>query len=128
MKKKKKFSVTLIEIMIVILLIGMITGALAFNMSGSLDKGRAFKTEQTISRIKDILLLEYASGADDLATIAEKWTEIISNSALALEKGRDLMRDGWKEPIQVSIKNGEIVVTSTKLQEYKTKYAKKAKS
>ena len=61
MKIKKRF-ITLIEIMIVILLIGLIGGALAFNMRGSIDEGKAFKSEQNISRLHDVLMMEYANG------------------------------------------------------------------
>lgn len=125
--KKKKFSITLIEIMIVILLIGMITGALAFNMSGSMDKGRAFKTEQNIMRIKDILMLEYATGNESLSDIAKEWEEVVARSSLVLNKGADLMKDGWKEPLKVSCTKGEIVISSTKFEAYKTSHEKQKK-
>ncbi len=58
----KKQAITLIEIMIVILLIGLIGGTLAYNMRGSLDKGKEFKTEQNKSKLYDVLMLEYAKG------------------------------------------------------------------
>ena len=124
MKRRKRLAVTLIEIMIVILLIGMITGALAFNMAGSLDKGRAFKTEQTIARVRDLLLLEYATGTDDLKKITEQWRDVIQRSPLVLDKGENLLTDGWKEPLKVTCPRGELVITSSKLQKYKARHAR----
>ncbi len=62
---------TLIEIMIVILLIGMIGGALAFNMRGSMDEGKKFKTRQNIARVYDILMMEHAEGTS-LEEVVEK--------------------------------------------------------
>ena len=50
-KKKKQYALTLIEIMIVIVLIGLIGSVIGANMKGSLDEGKAFKTK-------------YAHGAD----------------------------------------------------------------
>ncbi len=53
---------TLLEIMIVIVLIGLIGSVIGFNMKGSLDEGRAFKTRQAQEQIQDILMLEVARG------------------------------------------------------------------
>ncbi len=53
----KKRAITLLEIMIVIFLIALIGGVVGFNMKGSMDKGKAFKTSQAISRVKEILYL-----------------------------------------------------------------------
>ena len=52
----KKRSVTLLEMMIVITLIGLIASVIGYNMKGSLDRGKAFKTEESQKQIKDILL------------------------------------------------------------------------
>ena len=59
---KKKRYITLLEIMIVILLIGIITSVVGYNVKGSLDKGKVFKTEQAQNQIKELLLLEVAKG------------------------------------------------------------------
>ncbi len=88
-EKKKKKAVTLIEIMIVIVLISLIGGALAFNMRGSMDQGRAFKTEQNINRAYDILMLEYAKGELVLKEIVELQKDILNKSPLVTE-GRKL--------------------------------------
>ena len=43
--------------MVVISLIAIIGGVLSYNLKGSLEKGKAFKTEQSIKRITEILTL-----------------------------------------------------------------------
>jgi len=124
-KRKKTFAVTLIEIMVVILLIGVISGALAFNMAGSMDKGRAFKTEQNISRIKDILMMEYVQGDQSLSEVVKDWENVISRSPLVLKGGKELICDGWKETFKVALKGDTINVTSKKLDKYQQAHEKK---
>ena len=51
---------TLIEMMIVMFLIAMITGVVAFNYRATLSEGRAFKTQQGIEKVRTILLLSLA--------------------------------------------------------------------
>lgn len=113
---KKKRPITLIELLIVILLIGIIGGALAFNMKGSLNKGKVFKTEEGIRTIKDILQLEVAQGAD-IKTVANEWKTRVKDSPLA---GRpdELIKDGWGYEYKVSSKGDDINVESTGLQKY----------
>lgn len=122
-----KKSLTLIEVMIVILLIGLITGALAYNMSGSLDKGRVFTTEQNMTRIKDILLIEHSSSEEPLSTIVKNWEQVIARSPLVLKNGKDLVQDGWKEKFSVTMHGGEIQVTSKKLISFYEKHGKNEK-
>lgn len=123
MKQRKK-AVTLIEIMIVILLIGLIGGALAFNMRGSLDKGKVFKTEATQARVYDILMLKAAESNATLEEIVEHWVDHVNQSSL-VKKGTDLTQDGWNKKLIVSIVDDEIEVKSIGLQAYKTKHEKK---
>ena len=116
MKKRQKRPVTLIEIMIVILLIGLIGGALAVNMRGSMDKGREFKTEQNISRVYDALMLEYAKGARPIQEIVDDKKKVLDDCPF-LKKGSDLLMDAWGQELHIEIdENDEIVITSTKLQ------------
>lgn len=119
-----KKSLTLIEVMIVILLIGLITAALAYNMSGSLDKGRVFTTEQNMARLKDILLIEHSSSDEPLDKIVANWEQVIARSPLVLKNGKDLMQDGWKVKFRVRYESGsgEIHITSSKLTAFYEKH------
>jgi len=125
MKKKKKRSITLIEIMIVILLIGIIGGTLAFNMRGSMDQGRAFKSEQNMLRIHDILMLEMASSGRDLAEIVANWEENVKNSPM-VKDGSEICKDGWNKLFEVKvIDDDDLQITSAKLEAFKKKHEKK---
>jgi general secretion pathway protein G len=124
--KKKKRSLTLLEIMIVIVLIGLIGSVIGFNMKGSLDEGRAFKTRQAQEQIQDILMLEVARGTpmDDVIRDREKYLE---TSGL-VKKPRDFLKDGWGEEFDVKANgrgNGEIIVKSSRLAAYDRKKSEK---
>ena len=121
---KKKRAITLIEIMIVILLIGIIGGALAFNMRGSMDQGKAFKTEQNILRVQDLLLLECAQSGVEPSALVGKWEEVVAQSALVRDP-RELCKDGWNQKLKVEVVNGEFKVSSAKFKTFKEKHQKK---
>jgi type II secretory pathway pseudopilin PulG len=110
MKKKdqrKKRSVTLIEMIVVMLLIATIAGALAYNYQGSLNEGKAFKTKEGISRIKTILSLALAENNDARPEdVATEWTSYVQKSPLS-GKSQDLLRDGWGKPYNVRYKVNE---------------------
>lgn len=115
--KKVKRAITLIEIIIVIALISLIGSALAINMKGSLDKGRAFKTEQNIERIRNILILEMDNGEDG-ETIAKEWETHVKSSPLV--KASDVMRDGWGKEFKVTYLKGkdDFKIRSDRYQKY----------
>jgi len=104
-EKRKKRSLTLIEMIVVMLLIATITGALAFNYRASLDEGRAFKTREGISRITTILNLALAENpnlrAHDIGSEGT-WEKCVQSSPLA-GKGEDMIKDGWGEKYQVTV-------------------------
>src|SRR5438874_2517337 len=105
--KKKKRSITLMEIMIVILLIGIISGVVGYNMKGSLDKGKAFKSKQGATKIKEIL--EFEALDKDLALDAfvtttdapRKYVNYLIKSGL-FKNEKDCL-DGWGNPYTVSL-------------------------
>jgi type II secretory pathway pseudopilin PulG len=114
MKIKKRFM-TLLEIMIVILLIGIITSVVGYNMKGSLEKGKIFKTRQAQSQIKDLLLLEIGSGAD-IDDVIKDPHKYIKKSNLA-KNPDNLLKDGWNVPFIITKKNdSDIDVKSKKLE------------
>ncbi len=114
-RRVKKKAVTLIEIMIVILLIGLIGGALAFNMRGSMDKGKIFKTEQHCARVYDALMMEYAKGDKTLAQIVEDKINIMKETPIAKD-GEKFLKEAWgvELDIQVDQTNDDLVISRKK--------------
>ncbi|MGL5264217.1 MAG: type II secretion system protein [Candidatus Rhabdochlamydia sp.] len=110
---KKKQALTLLEIMIVIVLIGLIGSVLGFSMKGSLDKGKVFKTERAMQLIEDTLMLEVAKGAsiDDVIVNAKTYLE---NSGM-VKNAANILKDGWGVPFKIKEKDDQIVVTSERL-------------
>jgi len=120
----KKRYMSLLEIMIVILLIGVITSVVGFNVKGSLEKGKVFRTEQAIIQIKDLLLLEVAGGAD-IEKVVKDPVEYLKRSGVP-KKPRDFIKDGWGETLKVeaTYNNTDIKVSSNKLDNYYTRTKK----
>lgn len=127
LNEMKKRAITLIEIMIVIFLIGIIGGTLAFNMRGSMDQGRAFKTEQTIARVHNILMLECASSDKELNQVVKEWKKVLEHSPLVKNKGKDLITDGWNKPlkVQLSPEGDDLVISSDRYETFRKKHPKK---
>ena len=124
-KKYKKYSLTLLEIMIVIFLIGLIGGVVGYNMKGSLNEGRAFRSEQGAEQIRDILLLEVAKGVSIEQVIANK-EKFLEASGLVKDV-KKLLKDGWGEPFEIKSARGgsDIIVRSAKLKAFQDKKKEK---
>lgn len=119
-KRRKKKAITLLEIMIVIFLIGLIGSVVGYNVKGSLDEGRAFRSEQGAAQIRDILLLEVAKGIPVSKVIENKET-YLKNSGLVKDY-KKLLKDGWGEEYEVrAVRGTDISVKSHKLIAYKNK-------
>lgn len=120
----KKKSMTLLEIMIVIMLIGLISSVLGYNMKGSLDKGRAFRTKEGAKIVRDVLLLEVAEGHSIDEVIASPG-EYLKNSGLVNDPAKSL-KDGWGKEFVIKKKGAEdIEVVSAALKAYDAKHKKK---
>lgn len=118
MKKKRTF--TLLEIMIVIFLIGLIGSIIGYNMKGSLNEGKAFKTEQAILKVQDLLELELARGADP-KEIEENPTNYLEASGI-VKNAKSLLKDGWGGQLQIRVNaRNEVTVASAKLKAFKKK-------
>lgn len=117
------------EIMIVIFLIGIIGGAISYNMRGSLDRGRAFKTEQVINQLSDIIELELSNGhytAEQIASNQETQLNIIKASGFSKD-AKKMLKDGWNAPLKFATTgrtNDRIKITSDKLVAYNNKQRK----
>ncbi len=119
---RKRHYLTLIEIMIVIVLIGLIGGVVAYNVSGSLEEGKAFKTKQGASQLGNALMLQVAGRERDLDNLPQEWKQAIQESRLVKNQGKALLQDGWGGEYTVVIRNGELEITSDKYTHW---YAKK---
>lgn len=116
-KVKKRF-VTLIEMMIVMFLIALITGVIAYNYRGSLEEGKAFKTKASIEKIEMILNLRIAENPDIMENIQTEWARVISRDPLVKDPNA-LTKDGWGKPYEVTVENNIIKIRSAKYDEYK---------
>ncbi len=124
--RRKKRTLTLLEIMIVIVLIGLIGSVIGVNMKGSLDKGKAFKTEQAQQQIYDILMLEVARGMPIEQVLANKET-VLAESGL-VKNPAQFLKDGWGVPFDISIdgrSNDTFIVSSPKFRAYEQKRREK---
>lgn len=124
--KKRRF-ITLIEIMIVIVLIGIVAGALAFNMSGSLDEGKAFKSRQNVERVSQILEMAMAEGSCSGHEVEKNWKEVVKRSPLSAKNFEETCRDGWKEELVVKFNRTteNLTVSSKGLARYEKKKSQK---
>jgi len=116
---RRKF-VTLIEMMIVMFLIALITGVVAYNYRATLEKGRAFKTEQGIEKVRTILLMATAEEEDAWQELESgNWKEYVKDSPLARD-WKTLVKDGWGVEYQIEIDQdkSDIEVTSDRYENY----------
>jgi len=124
--KKQRRSITLVEMIIVMILIATITGALAYNYQGTLNRGKLFKTEQNMDRLRTILMIELSEKPDDMATRVkdpEELKSIIARSGLAPGKGNQLLSDGWGKQFSIDYiperDNDPFEITSDSYRKYK---------
>jgi len=116
--KTKRQFITLIEIMIVMFLIALITGALAYNFRGSLDEGKAFKSKTGMEKVEMILNLRVAEDPSLMDSIESSWQEVIRRDPL-VKDSKSLIHDGWGQPYTVTVEENIIKVRSPKYLEYK---------
>jgi len=119
MKKNYKHRryLTLIEMMIVMFIIATITGVLGYRYAGSLDEAKAFKTKTAIERLATTLNLKAAENPDFMNNIQSEWQAAVVNSPL-VSNPKDLLKDGWGQPFEVFVDNGNIVVRSQSFENY----------
>lgn len=118
MQRKKRRHITLIEIMIVMFLIALIAGVLTYNVVGSLDEGRAFKTRTGMEKLETILSLKVAENPAALSDMETKWREYVAESPL-VQNPKALIRDGWGQDYKVTVEGSTIKISSEKYDAYK---------
>jgi general secretion pathway protein G len=104
-REKRNFSLSILEIMIVILLISIIGGTIGYNLKGSLDKGKAFKTVQAKEQLHDLLLLCVAEGKTTMEEAAKEPLRFLHMMDLA-KKPDELIKDGWGVPFEIKVVSG----------------------
>lgn len=126
--KRKKRPMTLLEIMIVIFIIGIISSVIGYNMKGSLEKAKAFKTKEGMKKINEIFDLEVADGT--LLQDVIKNPEAVLKSSGLVSNVKDLLKDGWGKEYEIRLsKNGRnIVIKSDNYDRYTAKQNKKNKN
>ncbi|MGZ3633086.1 MAG: type II secretion system protein [Parachlamydiaceae bacterium] len=116
-KNIKKRFLTLIEMMIVMFIIALITGGLAYRYVGSLDESRAFKTKVAMDRLSGILNLKAADDPSFIHNISSDWYDVASKSPL-VSNPNDIANDGWGNRFTVDYVDGEIKISSQKYNDY----------
>ncbi len=125
--RKKKQAITLLEIMIVIFLIGLIGGVVGYNVKGSLEEGKAFRSEQGIEKLHDLLLMEAANGVPIDELIREP-AFYLKRTGLVADADK-LLKDGWGQPYRIqALGEYDISITSQAWNTYKAKKNRKAPS
>lgn len=126
-KMSRKRAFTLLEIMIVIFLIGLIGSVIGFNMKGSLDEGKAFKSKQAIQQVEDILTMQLAEGEVTAEEIREDFLVCLEKCNL-IKSPETLSKDGWNQRFIVTVDGqGQVHARSEKYNTYLAKKSEKAK-
>lgn len=112
---KKKYAYSLMELMVVIFLIGLIAATIGYSIKGSFNKGKEFKTTESARQIRDILLLEVATGTN-IDLVISNYQTFLERSGLAKDVNK-LVLDGWGNPFIIQKNGNDIEVISEKLQQ-----------
>ena len=129
---RKKRAITLLEIMIVILLIGLIGGVVSYNLKGTLDKGKAFSSKEGAQKLEDILNLEIQAQSLSAASVVADPAairSIVTKSGLVSTRQVDkFLKDGWGESFVISHSGNEITVTSVRQKRYESNHSTEVKN
>lgn len=116
MRVKRKSYITLLEIVMVVIMIGMITSVIGINMRKSLERGKAFKSEQGSREVYDHLMIQLIEGTT-IDNILQNPKEVLSHNDFG--KNPDtLMVDGWNELYEIISWEDEFIVYSPKWRKY----------
>jgi len=96
-------SLTLMELMVVIVIIGLVSSVIAYNVRGSLHKGRVFRTEQAMNMLDDLISLEVPP--DRVDNLVDDPKKELEKSGLAKDLDK-LLVDGWGTKFVITKSNG----------------------
>jgi prepilin-type N-terminal cleavage/methylation domain-containing protein len=117
MTKFTRRAMTLIEIIIVIFLIGLIAGVIGYNLTGTLEKGKAFATEQGMKRLHETLELAISEKPELLDNIETEWQNVVKNSPYVKDPNA-IIHDGWGTEFDVTVENDQIIIRYKNLEKY----------
>ena len=98
----EKRKITLIEMMVVMFLIMLIMGVVAFNVRGSLEEGKAFKTREGIEKLSSIVELELMQEPELIDHLDENWKSLVARSSLT-KNPASLVKDGWGVDYEIKV-------------------------
>lgn len=93
-KRLKRRFLTLVEMMVVMSLIAIIGAAVAYNVRGSLEKGRYFRSIEGVKQVENILYMHMAETGESLSSTLSKWKKVIARSPL-VRSPEQATKDGW---------------------------------
>lgn len=114
-----KKTLTVLELMVVIFIIGIVISVVGVNMKGSMDEAKAFKSETGSRQIHEILTLEAAKDNGIMTqTINPAQLRTILQRAGFARDVEKLCKDGWGVPYMVTCEQEEIKVTSQRYVDF----------
>lgn len=108
MKKIKKKSLTLLEIMVVIALIGIIGSVVGVNMKKSMNKAKEFKAKAHAQKIEDALNIYYAENDVTVDYVRTNMAKILVDSGL-FKNEDNILIDPYGKPYNVVFVQGGFV-------------------
>ncbi len=116
-KKKAKKGLTLIEVMVVMMILGLITGLFMRNTTGRLEEGKAFRTEQGSRQVQEVLAMQIAMGIDK-ETIVSRPDEVLKAGRIFTDP-KAMLKDGWGNQYTIEIADDdEVYVRSDRFLQY----------
>lgn len=115
--KKKKRPMTILEIMIVIFIIGIVGGVVGYNMKGTIEQGKAFKTKEGIGRLYELFHYEMATNDRSLQYIQEHWKDIVKNSGF-IKNPAKFIKDGWGQEYNIRVVSKDFRIESPAYNRY----------
>lgn len=102
---------TILEIMIVIFIIGIVGGVVGYNMKGTIEQGKAFKTKEGIGRLYELFHYEMATNDRTGKQVEEHWQEVVKNSGF-IKNPKKFVKDGWGQEYAVRFVSGDFRIES----------------
>lgn len=111
---------TILEILIVIFIIGIVGSVVGYNMKGTMEQGKAFKTKEGISRLYELFHYEMATHDKTGKDIAETWEAVVKNSGF-VKNPKKFVIDGWGQKYEVSFVKNDFRIESKAYNAYNKK-------